>query len=451
MTRPRPLPVLACAATLAAAAAPSAQGAVPTRSVLERYDAGSPAAETSAPGTLLWRFPIAYDFLENPPTVGPDGTIYASDWTGRLYAVRPDGSEKWTVDALRGQAGNADEGPVAVFADGTVLVATNPLGAPTELVAYTSGGSLKWVRTFTESISWFAGPSIGLDGHAYAAQSGPTAQDQVLSVDSEGNLLWSVRAQPDLYEENPVGTEIGFVRDGADDVLAFHCDQNLNGRLFTFDADDGSQGFTTPVSSVSSYLMQAHQSQVATDSSRGRIYMTGFAWGSAGWAMRAFDAEGTVLWTYDPTMASEASAPAVGPDGTIFVAWDLNYLGAVEPEGSERWQIFDDLPIREQPTVSPGGSTLIVVGGPFGASGRIEAFDATNGASLWEAPFTLPAAGTVYPSGRPVFSQDGSAVYAGSSVFSGSVNGSFLYAFATGEGSDDDGVRRVPRGALAPR
>jgi outer membrane protein assembly factor BamB len=411
--------------------------------------AGAAAAAQDA-GDLLWRYPVGADFIGNEPTVAADGTIYASDSTGSLYAISPDGSEKWTVDALRGQAGNADEGPVAVFDDGTVLVAANPLGAATELVAFHPDGSFKWVLTFTESISWFAGPNIGPGGLAYAAQSGPTADDQVLAVDSGGNVAWSVRADPDLFEENPIGADIVFARDGSREILAFHCDQNTNGQLFAFDTDDGSQVFNTFVSSVNSPFMQHLQLQPESDYAAGRIYMTAFGWGSAAWGMRAFDTDGSVLWTYDPTIASEATAPAIGPDGTIFVAWDLNYFGAVEPDGTERWQIFDDKPFREQPTPSPDGSFVVGVGGDFGASGRVEAFDAANGQSLWEAPLTLPAAGNAFTSGRAVFAPDASAVYVNSSVFSGGVDGSFIYAFATGSGPDgcNDADLAAPFGVL---
>ncbi len=384
------------------------------------------------PGDLLWRYPIAADYLSNEVTVAPDGTIYASDYLGNLYAINPDGTEKWTVDALRGQIGAADEGPVAVFADGTVLVAVNPLGAETELVAYDADGSFKWVRTFTDSISWFAGPTIGPDGHAYAAQSGPTADEQVIRIDAAGTIDWTARGTPDLFEENTVGGAIRFVRDGSRDLLGFHSDQNTNGRLFVFETDSGNQQWANPVSAINAPFMQHLQLQVESDYDAGRFYMTAFGWGSAAWGMRAFDADGSVAWTYDPRIAAQATAPAVGPDGTIYLAWDLQFIGAVSPSGTELWQIFDDTPVREQPTVSPDGSLLVCIGQQNGVSGRIEAFDTADGSSVWNTPLTLPEVGTVYPSGRAVFSPDGSSVYVGSSVFSGFIDGSFLYAFAAG-------------------
>ncbi len=388
----------------------------------------APMASAQNAGELLWRYEIEHGFLENSPTVAPDGTLYACDTTGRLYAINPDGTERWTADALHGQPGNGDEGPVAVFADGTVLVPVNPLGNPIELVAFNPDGTLKWTRTFSDAISWFAGPSIGPDGLAYAAASGPDSDDQVLAIDSAGSVAWSTRAEPNLYEENPIGSHIAFARDGARDVLAFHCDQNGRGGLFGF-GTNGTQDFEVFVSSVNAPFMQHLQLQVASDYLAGRFYMTAFGMGSA-WGMTAFEADGSVAWRYDPYIASEATAPAVGPDGAVFLAWDLHYLGAVEPNGSERWQIFDDVPFREPPAVHPSGDFIVLVGSSFGQSGRIEAFDAHSGNSIWTTPFTLPVAGTVYPSGQPVFSNDGAAVYAGSSVFSSADVGSYIYAFA---------------------
>ena len=397
-----------------------------------------PALGSGTGGELQWRYPIASSFLTNEPTVGADGSIYVCDSSGMLYAINPDGTEKWTADALLGQPGNGDEGPVAVFADGTVLLPTNPLGANTELVAFNADGSFKWRKTYSESIAWFAGPNIlsgvGPGELAYAAQSGRTAEDQMIAVDSDGNIAWSARGNPGFYEENCIGSDMVFLKDGSRDLVACYADQNGDGRLYYFDAEDGSQEFATFVSAVNAPFMQHLQLQPAA-AGGDRLYMTAFGWGSAAWGMRAFEGDGSVAWTYDPTIASEASPPEIGPDGTVFVAWDLQYFGAVEPDGSERWQIFDNTPIRSQPAVSPDGSIVVVSGQQNGVSGRVEAFDTQTGVSVWEAGLTLPEIGTVYPSGQPVFSNDGSAVYSGSSVFSGFIDGSFLYAFSTGLGT----------------
>jgi len=381
-------------------------------------------------GDLLWQYEIDANYLNNHPTVGPDGTVYVSDYTGSIYAISPDGQEKWTRDALGGQQGKADEGPIAIFPDGTVLVATNPLGAPIELVAYSPDGTELWVRTFTGGfINWFAGPNIGPDGHAYLAASAPDADSQVFAIDQKGNIVWESPTSPPLFKESSTGSSVCFVRDGSEDLLLFHCD-HINGGLFAIDADTGSQEYLLNVRFAEAYLMQPFMPQVVANEARDQYYVTAVAIGSSLWAMRAFDADGSVEWTYDPGMISQASAPAVGADGTIFVAWDLQYLAAVEPDGSERWQIFDNTPISNQPAVSPDGGAVVVVGFPFGQSGRIEAFDTIDGDSMWETTLTLPVAGTVYPSTRATFSNNGDAVYVGSSVFTGADVGSFVYAYA---------------------
>ena len=48
---------------------------------------------------ILWRFEMDSAISGSEVSVGPDGTIYASDNT-KLYALYPGGSIKWTRDGL---------------------------------------------------------------------------------------------------------------------------------------------------------------------------------------------------------------------------------------------------------------------------------------------------------------------------------------------------------------
>lgn len=174
-------------------------------------------------------------------------------------------------------------------------------------------------------------------------------------------------------------------------------------------------------------------------------------WGSGAWALRALEQDGSVAWQYDPHIASGATPPTLGPDGTVYLSWDLRYFGAVESRGEERWSIYDDrAAFRKRPTVSPDGSVVIGAGGGFGIDGLVRAFDTNDGTELWATTLTLPFAGSVYTSGQPTFSRDGNVLYLGSSVFSGSTDGSFLFALAAASTSSSCVADTNSDGMLSP-
>ena len=45
-------------------------------------------------GTQQWAFQTG-DMVTSSPAIGTDGTIYVGSWDNYLYALDPDGTEKW--------------------------------------------------------------------------------------------------------------------------------------------------------------------------------------------------------------------------------------------------------------------------------------------------------------------------------------------------------------------
>lgn len=182
--------------------------------------------------------------------------MYISETSGLLHAINPDGSRRWAVDALRGQDGTADEGPIAIFSDGTILVATNPLGSQIELVAFNSDGSMKWFHSFDGSVTWLVGPNIGPDGIAYVIASGPSEDDKVIALNSDGELILREPADPPFYEQAAIGGDLCFLGDGSDLSLVFFSDQISQGLLYTLDVSDGVVENTVPINSVNDPFQQ---------------------------------------------------------------------------------------------------------------------------------------------------------------------------------------------------
>lgn len=64
-------------------------------------DAGRMIYSLDSDGKEIWRFSVSGIRANFPPTIGYDGTIYVGV-SSDIYAINPDGSEKWVIDINRG-------------------------------------------------------------------------------------------------------------------------------------------------------------------------------------------------------------------------------------------------------------------------------------------------------------------------------------------------------------
>jgi PQQ-like domain len=114
-------------------------------------------------GTLKWRFQTG-NWVHASPTIGPDGTIYLGTWQMNFYAIRPNGTIKWTYNA----PGRIWFGSSAsVSSDGTIFFGTTTQdGGSGVLVALNPDGT----ERFKNYYGFYAtSPAIGEDGTVYAA------------------------------------------------------------------------------------------------------------------------------------------------------------------------------------------------------------------------------------------------------------------------------------------
>src|SRR5271157_278500 len=140
----------------------------------------------------------------SPPVVGPDGTIYIlasmgdvrppddpehnAFWMsepGRayLYAISPDGTQKWRSDLGSGEAGyGSPQVPLKIGPSGAIYVAYSG-----KLYAIDSHGSGKWKFPFTGEFSWLdAGPHDIV--YFFAGKV-------LYAVSSDGALKWKKSSQ----------------------------------------------------------------------------------------------------------------------------------------------------------------------------------------------------------------------------------------------------------------
>lgn len=128
-------------------------------------------------GKEKWQYRFEL-WLEAHQSVSNDGTIYTGSKEGKIYAINPDGSKKWEYDTKSSGMSSAP----AIGPDGTVYVGT----WDSIFYALTPSGKVKWKKETPEG---------------YEAICGSAA------VGAEGTVYFSNHANGIFYAMNPDGTE----------------------------------------------------------------------------------------------------------------------------------------------------------------------------------------------------------------------------------------------------
>jgi outer membrane protein assembly factor BamB len=137
-------------------------------------------------GTVRWSRNTGHSSsLFMRPAVGPDGTVYVgSNSQTEVRAYSPGGSLKWTFDT----APDPVQSGVAVDADGTVYALTTGSNADAALYAIRPNGTEKWSTAIGDLGR--AAPSIGPDGTVYVAVEPPAANASLFAVRPNGTVKW---------------------------------------------------------------------------------------------------------------------------------------------------------------------------------------------------------------------------------------------------------------------
>lgn len=209
-------------------------------------------AQTSGTGTLravspvdgetLWTLHFSDGFFHSSPAIAEDGTIYVGGGTGRLYAVNPDGTERWTFPAplqsrLYGPVITRDG--VIVFGRASRLYAVNPDGVerwslevgPVESAPSIGSDGTIYIGGATGvhavhpdgSLLWSSGeyvvtttPIIGADGSIYVG----TDEGQVISLSSDGSTRWEYPLEAPISHTLALGLD-GKILVASDDSTAY--------------------------------------------------------------------------------------------------------------------------------------------------------------------------------------------------------------------------------------
>jgi len=282
-------------------------------------------------GSTRWTFQA--DGQVGTPTIGPDGTLYVGTWRGdtgnnmrgSLYAIRPNGTQKW-----RFPAGDwVDSSPV-LGPDGAIYVSSGGT-----LYAIASSGKQKWSsHVGGETTS----ATIGTDGTVYFATSyWMVAESDLYAMNRDGTQTWTFKA--DGIVRTPVI--------GPDGTIYALCPPVGGGGSSTLHAlrPDGTQAWQ--------YTIEDHVMDAPGVASDGTIYLA-----SDGGVVFALSPDGDKKWERHVGGIIECS-PTIAADGTVYVLGDE--LIALSSNGDVRWRTAPDEYVYSSATIGANG-VLYVAG-----------------------------------------------------------------------------------------
>ncbi|OYT50227.1 hypothetical protein B6U83_00685 [Thermoplasmatales archaeon ex4484_36] len=258
------------------------------------------------------------------PAIDAGGTIYFGDWSGKLYAVKPDGSVRWSYQ------GSGPVGSPSIGDDGTIYV-----GVGSSLCAFTPGGVLKWsISTFEATL---APPAIGSDGTIYAETSGMA----LMAVSPGGSKKWEIGLSE--WAGHWYSPAIG-----------------LDGTIYVASGDmflraynpDGSLKWRTPYTGKSVSIGPDGNLYLTSDSLG--LLTIGGRWGpqettKTPWPLGKGNLNRTsmseyrtggilngIKWTHRLSGSIKAS-PTVGELGQLYVGTEAGTLYCLSPTGEEIW------------------------------------------------------------------------------------------------------------------
>ena len=353
-------------------------------------------------GRVKWRLQADAGSIFGRPAVGADGTVYAVDHRGHLYAVSPEGGVKWIFYSDTYSLQN-----VSVGFDGTIYYS-----AGNELNAVNPNGTLRWQIVHPGGAAIAAGPNVGPDGNIYAVfDNASNSGLSAVVVAPDGNILDN---DPAYFE--PIGQaagvrEIVFGAPGQYYFVLNNLDQNKSG--FNFYELGGNFRFVRP--------QFFGQPAVAPD---GTIYAID---ASTNYLLSAIDpVSGNVIRAF-----GNRTSPDVGTDGNIYaIQQNARKVFSFTAAGAERWQ-FQSFGILSDPIVSPNNEITVTDAYDYAEPGVVHGINAENGQLEWQVNFPAENGGYVRALSRPRFSADSSTVYYGTNVndYAGDVY-TYLYAIA---------------------
>ncbi len=169
--------------------------------------------------TQKWAFQTA-GAVESSPAIGADGTIYVADdpaynpttgltTAGQLYAINPDGTQKWALGAAGGDASIGGDGTIYIGCNAGLCAITDNGTTATQKWAFALGGD-----------ALMGAAAIGSDGTIYVrgeefnTVTGSAVASHIYAVNPDGTEKWALTT-----DQNISGTDSSSPTIGADGTI----------------------------------------------------------------------------------------------------------------------------------------------------------------------------------------------------------------------------------------
>lgn len=267
-------------------------------------------------GTLKWTFDTdPSGNVQSSPAIGDDGTIYVGSWLGKVHAVNPDGSPKWSFDT---ESGAPVRSSPAIGNDGTIYAGSDD----GSFYALNSDGTLQWKFPTGGGIQ--SSSAIGTDGTIYIGSS----DGKLYALNPDGTKRWDFLVGGNVSSSPAIGSD-GTIYAGSE-----------FGRLYAVNPDGSLKwSFTAGGGILSS-------PGIGSD---GTIY---FGTSHFDYKLYALNPNGTLKWSF-PAGDVIFSSAAIDNEGTIYFGSNDRKLYALNPDGTLKWSFTAGGAVQSSPAIGP--------------------------------------------------------------------------------------------------
>jgi outer membrane protein assembly factor BamB len=254
------------------------------------------------------------------PAIGSDGSIYVPAGNF-LYALNPDGSEKWMLGSEKGLLSLRD---ISIDDKDTIYAVSDAFSA------FTPDGMLKWQTSAAKGHS----SSVAID---WAGRLCFMRGNTLCAVDAEGGIKWEREIRHDISQVIAIAPVIG------SGGTIYTCgNKRLHGLIQAFEPD-GTSKWTFEMDRFSSLSMPAVDDL-------GNLYF-----GELSKNFYSLASDGRLKWIFK-TEHSVSSAPAIGADHTVYFGCTDGSLYALDPNGELKWRFHTNGPICSSPAIDSEGN-----------------------------------------------------------------------------------------------
>ena len=224
-----------------------------------------------------------------------DGTIYVVDRKGRLHAINGDGSLKWRFEPTIDEYAGSHSSP-SVGSDGTIYFTAHWLSDLyyQRVYAVNPDGTEKWYYESSDAGGYFVSAAIGSDGTIYL----PGLNEYFLALNPDGTEKWR------FY----TGTPCSNASIGPDGTLYIGAGVNTNfSNVYALNPETGEQIWKSDNLNGETAVLAAPT--VGADSV---IYV------NTGVIVALDPLDGSTKWIADAG-GGPYSSPVISPDGTLYV------------------------------------------------------------------------------------------------------------------------------------